>query len=216
MSQDSPDNAKRTPGPEGSVPASAVIGHPGSDVPKKELSQAEFFDTLRQMAEKRDRVEPAPEEIAQMLDETHDRAWLGYWRLGSATVGFVDEVNGPGAVPQPEYVPSRHELLTLARYWAKELTDVEIFMFFAAQAGSSDCRLQAYAARRLNRLASVLGEDAIRPVISQVEDEYRTRIGNKNWEIFLNADEEERDKLLEEEIGGGNPERARRRRYSSV
>src|SRR5690349_17071077 len=35
---------------------------------------------------------------------------LGYSRLGSIILGFVDEVNGPGGVEFGQYAPSRFEL----------------------------------------------------------------------------------------------------------
>jgi hypothetical protein len=57
----------------------------------------------------------------------------------------------------------------------------------------------------LDRLAAVLGEEAVRPVISQVEDECRKRVGDRRWEIFRDGNEEERDRLLEEAIRGVEP-----------
>ena len=51
-----------------------------------------------------------------------DAEGLGYLRFrGGGVVGLVEEVNGTGAKARPEYVPTRHELLELARMQSGQL-----------------------------------------------------------------------------------------------
>ena len=44
-----------------------------------------------------------------------DNEWLG----SPFPIAAVEEVNGPGAAELAGFVPTRHELLELARYWAR-------------------------------------------------------------------------------------------------
>jgi hypothetical protein len=74
---------------------------------------AAFLEALRRLKEGR-----IPELMQEGLDASDDRAGLWCQQLGNhGRLGFVDEVNGSGSEPQPGYIPTRHELLVLARHW---------------------------------------------------------------------------------------------------
>ena len=90
---------------------------------------------------------------------------------------LFDEVNGPGGVACPGYVPTRHELLQLVRYWITEFLRIETFFFFEGQVGSADWRTSVYAVRRLNRIVGVLGREAVDAVVSDVKNEFRSASG---------------------------------------
>ena len=47
-----------------------------------------------------------------------DSEGLGFWRIDKFIVGYVDQVNGSGAVEMPGFVATRHELIQLVMYWA--------------------------------------------------------------------------------------------------
>ena len=49
-----------------------------------------------------------------------DNESLHAWGNERFLVGYVDEVNGAGAVEVPDFVPTRHELIQIVRYWAEE------------------------------------------------------------------------------------------------
>ena len=114
------------------------------------------------------------------------------------TFGFVDAVHGPGSEVLPTYGPTRHELLELTRYWMAQVLEIEMFWFLTATSGSHDCTMLPYAKKRLDRIAKVLGEKAVKEVVTQVQNEYRREMGDKNWEILLHGTEEERDKILQQ------------------
>ena len=73
-------------------------------------------------------------------------------------IGYVDEVNGWGSRECPGYVPTRHELLVLAEYWAKE--GIESSRRLQMQPGSTDLRLHPFANQRLGRIEEILRGDA--------------------------------------------------------
>ncbi len=55
----------------------------------------------------------------QELVEDSDSSLAAWGDPGRFVVGYVDEVNGPGAIAVPEFTASRHELLVLLKYWAE-------------------------------------------------------------------------------------------------
>ena len=48
-----------------------------------------------------------------MNDNKHgpDSEGLGFWGNSRFTVGYLDEVNGPGAVEMPGFVATKYELI---------------------------------------------------------------------------------------------------------
>ena len=114
-----------------------------------------------------------------------DTEGLGYLP-GPGRVGCVDEVNGDGARPCPDYVPTRHELMELARYWLAQRLEIALFYFETKSSGSTEYRISLYAQRRLARIADALGDDALDQVQLQVEAEFQKRFGDA-WTAFRQA-----------------------------
>jgi len=54
-----------------------------------------------------------------------DNEWLGSFGGSGLRIGAVDEVNGSGAAEVVGFIPTRHELLELARYWANVAVEIE-------------------------------------------------------------------------------------------
>jgi hypothetical protein len=98
-------------------------------------------------------------------------------------IGFVNEVNGPGAREVPEYTPTTAELLELIKYWELKFLDTEYFMFEHSQAGSREIRLGPYAARRVARIIELLGDEGEKGVRG-VRDDFAKSVGSSNWEEF--------------------------------
>src|SRR5215472_10713447 len=90
-----------------------------------------------------------------------DNDWLGAVRAGLFTIGHVDEVNGRGAEEVP-FVPTRHELIQLVKYWARTAFDIEYEWFLYQQSGSSDRRRQPFALNRISRIQLVIGEPDVK------------------------------------------------------
>jgi hypothetical protein len=102
---------------------------------------------------------------------------------GGFTIGFVNEVNGPGAREVPQYTPTRAELLELIKYWESKFLVTAYFMFAHSQAGSVEIRLGPYAERRVARIVELLGYEGEKGVRG-VRDDFAKRVGSSNWEEF--------------------------------
>jgi hypothetical protein len=111
-----------------------------------------------------------------------DNKWLGSPR----PICGVDEVNGPGAAEVTGFIPTRHELLELARYWANVAVDIEYCWFCYETVGSTDMRLNSFAWRRVSRIHEVLG-DAVSKVVDEVYQEYGKKQNPQFWNAFLNG-----------------------------
>ena len=98
-------------------------------------------------------------------------------------VGFDDIVNGPGAREVPDFLPTRTELLELAKYWELISLDTEYFVFATGQTGSTEIRLIPYAERRVARIVELLGDDAVKAV-REVRNEFAKRVTTPTWEDF--------------------------------
>lgn len=99
--------------------------------------------------------------------------------------GCVDEVNGRGAQEIPEFIPTRHELLELAKYWAREATRTYFFCWSVDQSGSTEIRLIPFAWRRVERIAELLGEDEVNQAVDTAVAAFGEEQGNDViWTTF--------------------------------
>lgn len=125
---------------------------------------------------------------------SQDNEYLGYFLCAVGKVGYVDEVNGPGAKECPDYVPTQHELRELAKYWMREKLSAESSMFLDDQIGSDEMRISSFANRRLCRIEQIISEETINKVFGEVEEEMRKHWGDELWEIFKTGDKGARDR----------------------
>lgn len=126
-----------------------------------------------------------------------DNEWLGSWDGRGFRIGFVEEVNGPGAAEVVGFIPTRHELLELARYWANVAVEIEYCWFLFEQVGSSDMRRQPFAWRRVSRIQELLGAD-VEKVVDKVYEEYGKKQEPRYWGAFLHGNDEEREAIHKE------------------
>jgi len=157
----------------------------------------------------------SPEEVAAFLSDMSLDEWrkatttnkrkacpdsegLGFWGDERFTVGSVDEVNGPNSAVMPEFLPTRYELIQLAKYWATIALDLSFDYFLYTQTGSSEWRLDAFARRRVGRIGEILGQDEINKVIDQAYEEYGKEQDPRAWSIFLNGTPEEQEAFQDE------------------
>ena len=113
--------------------------------------------------------------------------------------GYVDEVSGRGAEEIHGFVPTRHELLQLVKYWEDVYLDYAMMWFFYATAGSDWLRKQSFARHRIGRIADILGDDEVNKAIDEVCSKMREQIGDRYWEIFISGDKAQREAVWEEE-----------------
>ena len=128
-----------------------------------------------------------------------DNEGLGCSGNDKFMIGYVSEVNGPDSAEIPDFVPTRHELLQLVKYWATVVLDHQFFYFCYGQTGSSEWRRKAFANRRIDRIATLLGEDQVQKAIQESEEEFRKTTDPRAWAIFKSGTREER-KAFQDEI----------------
>lgn len=126
----------------------------------------------------------APDEI------NADNDYLGPFGGNGLTIGLVDEVAGEGATEVPEFVPTRHELLQLVKYWERRYLELEHFFFWSGQSGSTDIRVKPYANRRIARIAKLIGDEDVSRAIDEVWSEFAEQ-NPRDWDVFLNGDEKQ-------------------------
>jgi hypothetical protein len=117
-------------------------------------------------------------------------------------IGQISGSEGIGSPDQPTYVPTRHELLELARYWLTERYFVETLAFWGEPVDRQDGGKWNLAIGRLDRIAAVLDEDGIREVRCGVEEDFRRRMGEKAWNIFMNGSKAEQHEFVANVLAG--------------
>ncbi len=151
-------------------------------------------------------------EIPPKLVEDSDWSVAAWGDPGRFVVGYVDEVNGRGAVAVPEFTASRYELLVLLKHWAEVGIDIRFGWFLYEQVGSNEMRQKPFAARRVNRIGDALAdEESVRAAIDEVYEAYGKRVDGLGWKVFTGkaSPEEERqfrqkqDQLLTGDPGTG-------------
>lgn len=137
-------------------------------------------------------------DMTQESRPCQDTEGLGWYGDDRLTVGYVNEVNGPDSAEMPDLVPTRHELIQLLKYWAR-LRRKHLFGFsLYGQTGSNESRLHAFAGRRINRIATVLGEEEVQKAIEEAEQEFSKTVDSRVWAIFKNGTPEEREAFQDE------------------
>jgi len=112
---------------------------------------------------------------------------------------YVDEVNGAGAAEVAGYIPTRHELVQLVKYWYGRLLDDEWFRFLYGGWDSREFRIGRFAPRRIRRAAAAIGQEEVDRAIKQVKDEFKANLNDTRlWEIFENGTDEQWDAVRNE------------------
>ena len=122
---------------------------------------------------------------------TPDSVDLGFTEAGAIVIGYVDEIHGRGARECPQFVPTEHELVELVKYWHRQIVESWLEWFYSGMTSSSGSQTVAYAYQRVARIRDAVGEAATGAACSLVDDEFRERIGDEHWRIFVNGTDEE-------------------------
>ena len=98
-----------------------------------------------------------------------------------------------GAVRREEFVPTKHELIQIAKYWFQRQLNIQLWFFATGQSGSSECREDFYAALRIHRIAEIVPEQELNQAIEEVERDFKQdkKISDDDWDIFKNGTEEQ-------------------------
>jgi hypothetical protein len=123
---------------------------------------------------------------------------LGCWRGENFTIGYVNEVNGSDSAEVLNFAPTRHELIQLVKYWTTIVLRDEFYIFAYGPPGSPEMRRIPFGCRRIDRIATVLGEEAVQRAVDEAEEEYSKTVSPRAWSIFKNGTEEEREAFQDE------------------
>jgi hypothetical protein len=145
--------------------------------------------------------------LGKLPDDFDPQAWQRQWKLkhpnadneglgGFPGLAIPDEVGGAGADEMP-YMPTRSELLVLVKHWIVVYWDYRFAEeFLLEQYGSSGWREASFAERRINRIAELLGDDAVSAAIDEAAASYAanfTGLGLKGWHAFWEGTEQEQE-----------------------
>jgi hypothetical protein len=134
--------------------------------------------------------------IEASVGTNRDTKGLGKMKVGPFTIGSVGPINGEDGKEVPDFVPTLHELKQLALYWMRERIDRDFEWFAYQQSGSSEWRWNVFISRRLNRLAEVLGEEAMKQVGKDAVKSYRKcypSISDEDWRVFTTGTDQEQE-----------------------
>ena len=92
-----------------------------------------------------------------------------------------------------DYNPTREEFIQIVKYWAQEVLEVQYFQFGTGQYCGRDSRLIRFARERCDRIAEVLGQEAVYQAIDEVYAKFGEKQDQTIWNIFLNGTKEQWD-----------------------
>ena len=169
-----------------------------NESPREEPDAAEGRGLEEPVNSPSDRPDAEAEKRRIVLNADNDR--LLPWGNQTFRVGFVDEVNGPGAAEAAAYVPTRHEVVELVKYWYRRVLDNSCFFFIFGGTGSSEWRVSAFADRRFNRAEAAIGRESVDAAIEEAIEAFRTKVvkDDRLWHIFENGPQEQWDAVLAE------------------
>src|SRR4051794_29256520 len=99
---------------------------------------------------------------------------------------------------QTTFKPATEELLVLVRHWAKRQIRFRLNYFLFGDICCTENRIVLASYDRVDAIAGVIGEDAVRAEIEQVEREEAAKVGPELWDQFLRDDEVAKRNLHEE------------------
>ena len=97
------------------------------------------------------------------------------------------------------FIPTHDELISLAKYWFKDLLDSEwLFDFAHPMYGGSIWRERIFANRRINRIRKIVGDEKVDNACEEVRNDFRAKISEELWAVFEDGDEAQRAKVEED------------------
>jgi hypothetical protein len=103
-----------------------------------------------------------------------------------------------GGKEVPAYPVTRAELLLLAEHHLREIYSTYFDVFYYGQTCSTHWQRRGYANSRLERIAQLLGAEAVDQAHDAVKERLRQRMGEEEWRVFTTGSEEEKDKVSDE------------------
>jgi len=115
------------------------------------------------------------ERKKQTVVSNADNATLMPQSAGGFVFGCVDAINGLGGTEVPGFVPTRHELIQIVKFWYDELSYLHQKRVDFGVLGSSEYRTMAFGIKRIERARTVLGEEGVDKAMQEVDDRNEAR-----------------------------------------
>jgi hypothetical protein len=96
-------------------------------------------------------------------------------------IGHVDEVNGPGAGIIKGFLPTKSEVVELAKHYAEIQIDQYFEWWLFGSVGSSQTRRVAFAGLRLKRMDEYIGQEEVQKAYDATLAEYAKRQDADLW-----------------------------------
>ena len=109
---------------------------------------------------------------------------------------LVNEVNGADAEEVPQYVPTRHELVQMVKYWYGRILRNDHYRSQFDGSYSDHLWVQRFAPRRIRRAAAAIGQEAVDQAIEEAREEFKER--EFDLRLSLHVDQDFRRKLHEQ------------------
>ena len=179
---------------------SPVVSNPDSEMHKPDTGDPDETDSSRQNEQLSVDPVEAPKKIKIRINSDNDGLLPGGHE--KVFIGCVDEVNGAGAVEVDGYVPTRHEVLQLVKYWYRRFLENRWDYFVYGGEGSTEIRVNPFARRRIARAYAAIGKEAADQAIEEAHEDTMRVIEEWLNEIFENGTREQWDEVGVEEWRG--------------
>ena len=109
-----------------------------------------------------------------------DNAALMPKSIGGAVLGHVEEVNGEEGREVTGFIPTRHELKQIVKFWYDELSYLHQKRVDFGVLGGYEHRTMAFGLKRIERARTVLGEEGVDKAMQEVD---ARNAGRKEHEV---------------------------------
>lgn len=117
-------------------------------------------------------AESEAEGKKQTVVSNADNATLMPRSAARALIGCVEEVNGEEAREVTGFIPTRHELIQIVKFWYEEVLYLHQKREQFPSWGSSEYRTMAFGLKRIGRAKTALGEEAVHKAMQDVSVGY--------------------------------------------
>ncbi len=108
--------------------------------------------------------------------------------VGSCSpIGPVRGISDELGIEEPEFVPTRHELLQLVKSWHRIQIEDRWCFFLYGQTGSTEIRRDPFASIRIGRISKILGDEPVRKAMEDAWNEFRAGRDPRLVDIYLYA-----------------------------
>jgi len=110
---------------------------------------------------------------------------------------------GEGGSEVPGFIPLKHELLQLVKYWVEEDLRGQWWRFTTGWIGRFESNISALACARIGEIKALIGTNEVTKAVEEAQERFKAEQDERLWEIFVNGDmdqwmavQEEHDRII--------------------